>query len=267
MSAFTGLGRATSVLLAAMAAGCIENPGPDPQLLLPKPERSEISYYFPEMYGYFLFHFERLDGITRVAIENRTGAPLDSGVAWVRIWGRTAAGSFLHLFPGARCERMVGFSGLEAGERLDLGVVDSLSGISLDTADIEAVLLHANLRGRVGPHPYSGRYAGTWSALDSAGMEHRGKVEGLMEADGEFRIGLFDTLPGPPRASLQGYAQSDGTRQQARGIALVRHEAYREDAADGGFSQKDGRIRGNFGFQERGWLDTLDLDLLKLPFP
>lgn len=260
-------------LAAACFAGCIENPGPDPLLGVPKPQTAGTQAIFQQAHV-LEFRLARDSGRTRLAVRNASLEALDSASFHLEF---TLNGfrPYYELSDYASRSILLEYFGkvgpLAPGASQDLGILDSTEKSALSGRYLTATLISLHRNGASQGSPFAGAFRGTYLLWDTQGKSTAGPLRGMINADGRIRIGLLATSDlSIPRWFLSGMVRADGKVGDPPWEGSLRDNYQRRQLRASGTLQPMERgfsAAFNFYGDGAGWVDSLDLQLDSHPTP
>jgi hypothetical protein len=218
------LGIATCGLLL----GCIENPGPDKNLGQEKAKR--FTSIFGRNSNRPLIHYildlevKRIDGLEHLFVEN-IGASL-FGFAEIRLILTQSPHYYgLHSWDpvplGIAYERYIKIVDLQAGEKIDIGILDSVTfymGVRWKlSADFLSIVIEEDsaINSNLG-----GFYSGTYSKKSNSGWDFKGNISGAFDINGNITL-LTESRNPDTGFPIRGIISLDSSGQSGKFIELI----------------------------------------------
>lgn len=260
-------------LAAACFAGCIENPGPDPLLGVPKPQTAGTQAIFQQAHV-LEFRLTRDSGRTRLAVRNSSPEALDSASFHLE-FTQNGIRPYYELSDYATRNILLEYFGkvgpLARGASQDLGILDSTEKSALSGRYLTATLISLYRNGASQGSPFAGAFRGSYLLLDTLGKSTGGPLRGMINADGRIRIGLFATSDlSDVRWFLSGMVLADGTVGDSPWEGALRDNYQRRQlGASGTLQPREKGFSAAFNFNSDGtvWMDSLDMQLDYHPSP
>lgn len=196
-------------LIALLAAGCIENPGVDPDVGRHEAETRILDVDFRDA-PVLQLRVTQDSGRLSLRGLNRGLGKIDSAAFLLQV-------SLSQLFayqgwgfdPRPAFEYYGRIPALAPNESIDLGEVDFPLPGKLESYFIQASLTQASEDGRTGS-PLGGVYTGTLRGLDTSGLTFQGTVRGIITADGKFSFHASEQRMGLSLGVLMGSVEDSG---------------------------------------------------------
>lgn len=205
--------RFAALFAAALAVGCIDNPGVDPELTRSKGETTTLRATWRQ--GNLLnLKLQRDSGRVTLVATNTGLAAIDSATFLIRAMPGMYGGinsKYAHLRGLPDLNYYGKVAGLSPGQSSDLGEIGTLEDEGFDGRDVRAFLISLHQGGERKSSPFAGVYSGTHARFDSSGRASEGPVQGTISADGAFLLGLYSNSSDFPLGILDGSTREDGT--------------------------------------------------------
>lgn len=247
-------------LIALLAAGCIENPGVDPEVgRSDTVERASIEARFRQ--GNFLqLRLTRDSGRISLSIANTGLGTIDSSAFLLRISGSHMGFTSSFHDPHPHLEFYGKTAGLAPGASSDFGVIDSLLPFRLSEGRLQAWVIRAAEDGRRTGSAFGGVFTGRHRGVDTGGKVFEGPLRGIITADGAIQLSIFRAGYESALGDLEGSVSDSGT------MASTFSLSYQNRGKAGRVFPKESGFGGAFTFEDaagapgRRWIDSLALE-------
>lgn len=233
--------------LAAVLSGCIENPGVDPELRPPKRDTRTLQATFRQ--GKILTLQLQIDsGRVFLDVSNSGLSSFDSATFLIRIMPphyRTM--SIISYLDGLPDLEYYGKTGaMSPGQGRNFGPIGSMEESGFEGRDMHAFLIELYQGGSRKSSPFAGVYNGTHKRFDSTGLASEGLVQGTLNADGAYLLGLYAAGSPSLIGVLDGATRDDGTFADRFHL-----RNGNSSGKSGGFQSEGKGFRGSFIFDGR----------------